>query len=189
VRGCGCAAFGYAERKQQAAKGRQVSATISANQPPLVLAPVGENPPSKVVAAAPPEGPAPTMDAPPCRVGGFRRREWARWTLRAPERPDEETCIRKSRSQSRPGAPRCLSLRQAQHHVGDDACNRDVEPREERSSGRFCGAGEMRPKDEKKKVMSHQRRVTTARTMWLARSGRYTERTPHERVANVACSA
>src|SRR5579863_321054 len=48
-------------------KGMHPRATISANQPVLVLAPVGENPPSTVSSNMAANRPAPRIDPPHCR--------------------------------------------------------------------------------------------------------------------------
>ena len=104
-----------------------ISATISANQPVLVLAPVGEKPPSTVSSRTAASRPVPTMEPPHCSscaravAGGDCAR------------PRNGIGIAHWRQ-----AWRSLSLRQAQHHVGDDAGDRDVEPDGKGPAGDFA---------------------------------------------------
>ena len=85
-----------------------------------------------------------------------------------------------------PGAPRCLSLRQAQHHVGDDACNRDVEPERKGPAGDFAVLGNAAGK-RKEEGDEHQRQ-SDDRQNDVARQERQVHGAQRrmERVANVA---
>src|SRR5579872_2439575 len=103
--------------------GKHMSATMRANQPVLVRAPVVVKPPRTVINNRTESKPAPTMEPPHC--SSWRVPSWA-----GVARGKEGFCGGL--------ADIVLSLREPQHHVGDHAGDGDIQPEWKCPSGDFA---------------------------------------------------